>query len=262
MKIVFFGDVFGKSGRETLLDAMPKLKDRYQADFYILNAENLADGKGLTEKTARPLFNAGIDAMTGGNHLWDRPESLDYIRSEPRIIKPLNYPRTTPGSPYCTIVKHDLKLTVLCLTGQLFMPPCDSPFSTFDRYLPELSSTTPCILLDLHGESTAEKRAMGWHVDGMISALIGTHTHIQTADEEILPQGTAYITDAGMTGPHDSVIGVKRHIILEKMRSGIPVRYEVSDRGPQINGIFITLDHHTGRALQIERIRECYKDDL
>jgi len=260
MKIIFFGDVFGKAGREYLLVMLPLLRARYQADFYILNAENLADGKGLTEKTVKPLFAAGIDAVTGGNHLWDRPESLDFIRSDPRIIKPLNYPQITPGSQWHTIRKGDLALTVCCLTGQLYMPPCDSPFNTFTRNLPELSAESKCILVDFHGESTAEKRAMGWFVDGNVSALIGTHTHIQTADEEILPSGTAYITDVGMTGPHDSVIGVKKHIILGKMCSGIPARYEMSDRGLQINAVFIEIESLTGKALHIERIRQYAKE--
>ncbi len=262
MRVVFFGDVFGKSGREILLETLPMLKQHYRADFYILNAENLANGKGLTEKTARPLFAAGIDAMTGGNHLWDRPESLDYIRNEPRIIKPLNYPHATPGSQWLTLQKDDLSLLVCCLTGQMYMPPCDSPFNTFDRLYPELTTLSRCILLDFHCESTAEKRAMGWFTDGRISAIIGTHTHVQTADEELLPLGTAYITDAGMTGPHDSVIGIKKSIIVEKMRSCIPVRYEVSDRGMQINGVFMIIDPDSGKAKHIERIRERYSESL
>jgi metallophosphoesterase (TIGR00282 family) len=220
-----------------------------------MNAENLADGKGLTEKTARPLFEAGIDAMTGGNHLWDRAESLDYIRRNPRIIKPMNYPSATPGSIYHTLERGDIRLTIINLCGQVYMPACDSPFTALENLYEDLLASSNTIIMDFHAESTAEKRAMGWFADGKISAVLGTHTHIQTADEEILPGGTAYITDVGMTGSHDSVIGVKKDLIVEKFRTSIPVRYEASDRGLQINAICLEIDQDSGRALSISRIK-------
>lgn len=256
MKIIFLGDVFGKPGRNLVLDTVESLKKIYQSDFFIVNGENLADGKGLTEKTAKPLFDAGIDAITGGNHLWDRNESLDYIKSESRILKSLNYPDTAFGSTYIELSKEQLQLIVVCLTGQLFMPPCDSPFSKLETFLnlPEVMNKT--VFVDFHAESTAEKRALAHKFDGKVAALIGTHTHIQTADEEILPLGTGYLTDAGMTGSHDSVIGIKKQLILQKMETGMPVRYEVADHGLQINGVFLEIDPLTGKTIHIDRIRQ------
>ena len=256
MRTIFFGDVFGKSGRQALTQQIDRIIKEYQPDFIVVNGENLADGKGLTEKTLNPLFRLGVDAVTGGNHLWDRAESLEFIRVTPNIVKPMNYPEQAPGSVYYTIQKGELKLTVINLCGQVYMPPCDSPFSVFDRWYEGFADKDSCILLDFHAESTAETRALGWYVDGRISALLGTHTHIQTADEEILPSGTAYITDVGMTGPHDSVIGMRKQIILEKMSTGVPIRYEASDRGNQINAVCVDMDPKTRRATMITRIRQ------
>lgn len=255
MKVLFLGDVFGKPGRELVLNHLAQLRSEHNYDFCVINGENLADGRGLTEKTTKALFEAGVDAITGGNHLWDRSEALDYILRTEKIIKPLNYPSLAPGSEWYTIRKGMLALTIISLSGQIFMPPADSPFLAFDRRYEEFRKESKAILLDFHAESTAEKRAMAWYVDGRISAMIGTHTHIQTADEEILPNGTAYITDAGMTGPHDSVIGIKKKLIIEKMRTSVPVRYEVSDRGMQFNGVLIDIDENTGLANSITRIR-------
>jgi metallophosphoesterase (TIGR00282 family) len=256
MRLLFFGDIFGKSGRTVFLDQIGSLREEYAADLVIVNGENIADGKGLTEKTVRQLFQFGVDSITGGNHLWDRAESLDFIRGSHRIVKPLNYPSSTPGLEYQVLETGPSKLAVLCITGQVFMPPCDSPFAAFDRWWEQHSNEDFCVLLDFHAESTAEKRAMGWHVDGRASALLGTHTHVQTADEEILPGGTAYISDVGMTGPHDSVIGMKKNIILDKFRHGIPIRYEVSDRGLQINAVCVDIDPQTRTATSITRIRK------
>jgi len=254
MRILFFGDIFGKPGRMALIRQLPSLKNDFKSDFVIINAENLADGRGLTEKTIKPLFSAGVDAVTSGNHLWDREESLDFISHEVRIIKPMNYPATAPGSFVYIARKEDISLGIICLSGQLFMPPCDSPFSVFDSFWDHWQKDVP-LLIDFHAESTSETRALGWHVDGRASALIGTHTHIQTADEEILPHGTAYLTDVGMTGSHESVIGVKKEIILEKFKTSVPHRYETSDRGLMVNAAFIETESATHRAVRIERIR-------
>ena len=254
MKILFFGDVFGKAGRQALLTALPGLKLEFKPDFIIANAENLADGKGVTEKTLHPIFSSGVDAVTGGNHLWDRAESLDYIRKEHRIVKPMNYPSGIPGNPYLVLQKEQHKLGVICLCGQTYMPSCDSPFSSLERFLETRTDIFP-LLMDFHAESTSEKRAMGWFADGKINIVIGTHTHIQTADEEILPLGCAYITDAGMTGAHDSVIGVKKNIIVDKFTTGIPNRYEAADLGLQVNALFIELDDENGIAIEITRIK-------
>ncbi len=255
MKVLFLGDVFGKAGREILQRHLRRILDENAIDFCVINGENLADGRGLTEKTTKPLFDLGVDAITGGNHLWDRAESHDFIRRTPKIVKPLNYPALAPGSMWYTINNNNMSLTVISLSGQIYMPPADSPFVAFDTNFEAFRKEGKAVLLDLHAESTAEKRALGWYIDGRVSAVIGTHTHIQTADEEILPNGTAYITDAGMTGPHDSVIGIKKKIIIDKMKSSVPMRYEVSDRGLQINGVIIQIDPESGLAESICRLR-------
>lgn len=259
MRLLFFGDVFGKAGRKVLMEHLEDLKKELSPDFIVINGENLADGKGLTEKTLKPLLRAGVDAVTGGNHLWDRAESLDYIRATSLIVKVMNYPQSAPGSISYTIEKGDLKLTVVSLSGQHYMPPCDSPFAAFDRWAETMGESQACVMLDFHAESTAETRALGWHVNGKVSAILGTHTHIQTADEEILPLGTAYITDVGMTGPHDSVIGMKKGIILEKLRTSIPIRYEASDQGNQINAVVVDIDPANGKATAIQRIKRKVK---
>jgi metallophosphoesterase (TIGR00282 family) len=256
IRLLFFGDIFGKPGRQVLYDHLPALKEEFKPDFVVINGENLADGRGLTEKTAKPLFKAGVDAITGGNHLWDRSESWDFIRNTPTIVKPLNFPEETPGNPCLKLVKDGKELTILTFCGQIYMPPCDSPFTALERWMKDNPGhESRCILIDFHAESTAEKRALGWFADGHVSALLGTHTHIQTADEEILPEGTAYLTDAGMTGSHDSVIGVRKNIILEKFRHALPSRYEASDQGLQVNAVYLELDEGTGKALKIERVR-------
>lgn len=255
MNVLFLGDVFGKPGRELVIKLLPDLIGKHAIDFCVINGENLADGRGLTQKTTKHLFEAGVDFITGGNHLWDRAEALDYIASQANIVKPLNYPDAAPGAKWCTLRKAENCLTVMNLCGQIYMPPADSPFICFDKYYSTIETEAAPILIDFHAESTAEKRALAWHVEGKVAALIGTHTHIQTADEEVLPGGTAYITDAGMCGPHDSVIGIKKKIILEKMRSSIPGRYEVSDRGLQINGVLIAIDIQSYKAQSISRIR-------
>ncbi|MCB5264658.1 MAG: TIGR00282 family metallophosphoesterase [Candidatus Cloacimonetes bacterium] len=254
MTILFFGDVFGKPGRTALLSRLPELIAQYNSDFVIVNGENLADGKGITERTLKPLLSRSVDVITSGNHLWDRQEGLEYIAEEPRIVRPMNYPPFAPGSMNYIIRKGDLALNVICLTGQIYMPPCDSPFLAFDSFWDAADQTLP-LFVDFHAESTAEKRAFGWYVDGRASAVIGTHTHIQTADEEILSEGTAYLTDAGMTGAHDSVIGVKKEIILEKFRTSVPHRFETSDQGLMINGVALDIDPVSRQATRIERIR-------
>jgi 2',3'-cyclic-nucleotide 2'-phosphodiesterase len=256
MNIVFLGDVFGKPGRQVVLDNIVRLKQQYAADFLIINGENLADGKGLTEKTTKLLFDAGVTAITSGNHLWDRQESQDYLKSETRIVKPLNYPSGALGNPFYKVEISNSELTLLSITGQIFMSACNSPFSAMEEYLEQHKTDTGCILVDFHAESTAEKRAFAHMFDGRVSAILGTHTHIQTADEEILPLGTGYITDVGMTGPHDSVIGVKKHLIIEKMKTGMPIRYEVANSGLQINGVFLVVNDATAKTEKIERIRE------
>jgi len=259
MNILFIGDVFGKAGRKVIKERLPELKRELKIDVCIMNCENVADGRGITEKTGRELFHIGVDVMTSGNHLWDRSDSFDYIHYEKRIVRPGNYPEEAVGSRfYIKELPSGMKLAVLCLTGQSFMQTPISPFIVLPQLIGEVQDITNKIFVDFHAESTAEKRALGLYFDGSVSAIIGTHTHIQTADEEILPCGTAYLSDAGMTGPHDSIIGIKKDIIFQKMTTGMPLRYEVAETGLQLNGVFVKLDDRTGRTVEINRIREKY----
>ncbi len=256
IRLLFFGDIYGKPGRQVFSALMPELKKEFSPDFIIVNGENIADGRGLTEKTLKSLFKDGVDVVTGGNHLWDRPESWEFIKNTANIVRPMNFPPSAPGNLCCRLVKDEKEIRVLSFCGQIFMPPADSPFTLLESWFktnPNRENSP--IIIDIHAESTAEKRALGWFSDGRVSAVLGTHTHVQTADEEILPGGTAYITDVGMTGAHDSVIGVKKEIILEKFRLGLPQRYESSDRGLQVNAVYLEIDPQTGKALKIQRIR-------
>ena len=257
MNILFIADIFGRPGRQIVKSILPGLLSELAVDVCIANCENSAAGLGVTEKTADELFNAGVDVLTGGNHLWDKKEVLQYLTIEKRILKPANYPPRALGNHYFVkTLPNRQKLAILTLCGQAFMGPANSPFLVLEEMLPELSQLSDYIFVDFHAEATAEKRAFGLYFDGKVNAVIGTHTHIQTADEEILPGGTAYITDAGMTGPHDSVIGIRKEIIFEKTLTGMPSKYEVAEEGKQFNGVFITLDEHTGRATEIKRLRK------
>lgn len=253
MKVLFFGDIFGKPGRQLILGNLPALISRYEADFVIANCENLADGRGITEKMLKQLIRFGVDGFTSGNHLWDRDESLEYIAGEMRLTKPLNFVAKALGSKSYIMEKGGLKLEIITLCGQVYMPPANSPFEAFDAFWESRDQSIP-LLIDFHGESTAEKRAFGWHAEGRACAVLGTHTHVQTADEEILPGGTAYITDVGMNGGHDSVIGVKKEIILHKMMTAIPRRYETSGRGTRINAVLVEIDETESKAICITRI--------
>ncbi|PID28975.1 MAG: TIGR00282 family metallophosphoesterase [Candidatus Cloacimonadota bacterium] len=261
MKLLFLGDIFGRPGRKVVKNLVPELRKEYKIDLVIANCENLASGRGITSRTAEEMFRSGVDLFTGGNHLWDKRESYDYIRNCKKIVRPANYPPSALGQEKLIhTCENGIKIGVFNLVGQAFMSNSDNPFLKADALIEELSAEVKIIFVDFHAESTAEKRSMGFYLDGRVSALIGTHTHIQTADEEILPQGAAYITDAGMTGAHDSVIGVKKEIILDKIKTGMPNRYEASDKGLQINGVIIEIDNDTGKSLRIERLRRKYND--
>lgn len=254
--ILFFGDIFGRSGRNVIKDYLAVLKSEFSADFCIANCENMAAGRGVTERTVIELFDAGIDLFTSGNHLWDKKESFSFISQEKRILRPANYPTAAIGNRFHVLkLENGKKLGVFCLMGQVYTVTCESPWRHAQDVIAELKKETNVILLDIHAEATGEKRAMGFYLDGKVSAIVGTHTHIQTADEEILPNGTAYITDVGMNGPHDSVIGVKKDIILKKQLTGMPARFEPAENGNQINAVFITVDDESGKALSITRIR-------
>ncbi len=256
MKILFFGDIYGQPGRKAIRAFLPDFIQKNSIDIVLANCENTSDGKGITEKSAKELFSLGIDAFSGGNHLWDRKEALSYLELETRIAKPLNFPELAPGFNYVLIEKNELKLILISLCGQSFMSNVDSPFYALERILPEFHEITSNIIIDFHAESTAEKRTLGFYFNGKVSAVLGTHTHIQTADEEIMDQGTAYITDVGMTGPHDSVIGVKKEIAIYRAKTGLPVRHETAVEGLMVNAVIVNIDENTGKASDIIRIRE------
>ncbi|MFO7895987.1 MAG: TIGR00282 family metallophosphoesterase [Candidatus Cloacimonadales bacterium] len=259
MNILFIGDIFGKAGRKLIIDRLPELKQELAIDLCLANGENIAQGRGMTEKTANSLFAAGIDLFTSGNHLWDKKAALDFIKAEKRILKPINLSSQAVGNEYFVHENEaGKKIAIFTVIGQAFMGPADSPFRACDLILEKLPPDIAAIFVDFHAEATAEKRALAHYLQGRVTALVGTHTHIQTADEEILPGGTAYITDVGMTGPHDSVIGVKKEIILEKILSSMPQRYEPAEGGLEINAVCIKLDDKTMRATEIFRIKRKY----
>ena len=257
MRILFIGDIVGKPGREALRILLPQLAKKYKVDFSIANAENAAGGSGITPRIAEELFGFGLNMLTSGDHIWKRKEVLEILDSEMRILRPANYPPGSPGRG-CGIIetKKGKTLGVINLEGRVFMSTLDCPFKCAKAAIEELKEKTPVILVDIHAEATSEKIALGWFLDGMVSAVLGTHTHVQTADEKILPGGTAYITDLGMTGPYDSVIGRKVEQILARFLTQMPVRFEMAQDNVQLHGVVLDIDEKTGRARSIERIQE------
>ncbi len=257
IRILYIGDIFGKPGRRTVKELLPGLKEEFSIDLTIANGENLAGGLGMTPDTANDMFEAGVDVLTSGNHLWDKKEIISHLAKEERILKPINYPPEVPGNDIYEIEIHGRKIVVLCLMGRVFTVTVDCPFRIMDTYLEKLIPEHPIIVVDFHAEATAEKQAMAWHLDGRVAALIGSHTHVQTADERILPQGTAYITDAGMTGPHDSVIGLRKEDGIERFLTQIPNRFNPAKENLMLNGVLISVDEK-GAASDIQRIRKSY----
>ena len=255
VKLLFIGDIIGKPGREALSRELHRIVDRHRVDLVIANGENAAGGFGLTAETAQELFKCGVQMLTSGNHIWDKKDALEYIKREDRIVRPANYPEGTPGRG-ATIVKTPggIKVGILNLEGRVFMNNLDCPFRCADREIAKLKEETPIIFVDFHAEATSEKVSLGWHLDGRVSAVIGTHTHVQTADERILTAGTAYMTDAGMTGSFDSVIGVRKEDAIEKFITQRPAKFEVAKKDIRINGVVIEVDEKSGLALSIERI--------
>ncbi|WP_224985145.1 TIGR00282 family metallophosphoesterase [Geomonas agri] len=255
VKLLFIGDVIGKPGREALSRELHRIVDRHMVDLVIANGENAAGGFGLTEETAQDLFKCGVQMITSGNHIWDKKDALEYIKREDRIVRPANYPEGTPGKG-TTIVKTPggVKVGILNLEGRVFMNNLDCPFRCADREIAKLKEETPIVFVDFHAEATSEKVSLGWYLDGRVAAVIGTHTHVQTADERILTAGTAYMTDAGMTGSFDSVIGVKKEEAILKFVTQRPSKFEVAKKDIRINAVAIEVDEKTGLALNIERI--------
>jgi len=255
MRILFIGDIVGKPGRDLIRVGLQALVDLHAIDFVIANAENAAGGFGITREIGEQLLDAGIDVMTSGNHIWDKREALDYIGIEPRLLRPANYPTGVPGNgSYLARSRSGVSVGVINVMGRVFMLNIDDPFSGVLRQIDTLKNRTRIIFVDFHAEATSEKLAMGWHLDGKVTAVVGTHTHVQTADERILPQGTAYLTDAGMTGPHDSIIGVEIEPALSRFLSALPSKFETATANPRLNGVVVDADEATGRAVDVERI--------
>ncbi|MBM4441207.1 MAG: TIGR00282 family metallophosphoesterase [Candidatus Rokubacteria bacterium] len=255
MKIMMIGDVYGEPGRAALARQLPKLRDQHHADFIVVNVENAAGGFGVTQAIAESVLDLGVDVMTTGNHVWDKREITGYIAKENRLLRPANYPAGTPGVGYVTVKAGPHRVTVINLMGRVFMTPLDCPFRKAEAILEAVGGETPIRLVDFHCEATSESVAMGWWLDGKVSAVVGTHRHVQTADERVLPGGTAYITDLGMTGPTDGVIGVDRDQILQRFLSQMPIRFETAKGPTALHGVVITVEPETGRATAIERLR-------
>ena len=256
MKILFIGDIFGEPGRKTVARQVPRFVGERGVDFVIANGENAAGGFGITPDIAKELFKAGVHIITSGNHIWDKKEIIEYIDDEPRLLRPANYPKGVPGcGSTVTTASNGEKIGVLQLMGRVSMPTLDCPFRVGREEVDRLRTEVSCIVVDMHAEATSEKMAMGWYLDGTVSGVFGTHTHVQTADERILPKGTAYLTETGMTGPSESVIGVKKELAIEKFLTQMPRRFEVA-AGPCIfSAVLFEVDVALGKAVSIERIR-------
>jgi len=260
LKVFFIGDIFARPGRLVLANQLEKLKAIYCWDVCVANAENAAGGKGISYVVADEIFNSGIDAITLGNHTWARKEIFSFIDSCNKMARPANFPKNVPGKGRLVIEKNGIKLGIVNLIGRIYMDsPCDCPFLAADREISILRQQCRSILIDFHAEATSEKMALAYYLDGRVSAVLGTHTHVQTADERVLENGTAYITDVGMTGPVDGIIGVDKTQIVQKFISGLPGRFEPAEGRTCLNGVVITINDKTGKALEIKRISETYK---
>jgi metallophosphoesterase (TIGR00282 family) len=255
MQILFIGDIFGKPGREIARRAIPALVEQRGIDFVIANVENSAAGFGVTGDIAEAILSYGVDVMTTGNHIWDKKEILEYIPREPRLLRPANFPAGVPGrGSFLGRTRTGEPVGVLNLMGRIFMAPLDDPFATAVREIEMLRARARVIFIDFHAEATSEKIAMGWYLDGRVTAVVGTHTHVQTADDRILPKGTACLTDAGMTGPHDSIIGVSVETALGRFVNAMPSKFEAATGPGRLNAVIVAADPKTGRATTIERL--------
>lgn len=256
MKILFIGDVFGNPGRKAVKEMVHKLKKERQIDFCIANGENAAGGSGITYVVAQELYKAGVDGITLGNHTWSKREVVNFIDSDNNIVRPANYPSELPGKGSTILDGEKGKIGILNLMGRVYMDSIDCPFKAAERELEYLKAFAKVIVVDMHAEATSEKCALAWHLDGRVSCVLGTHTHVQTADERILPCGTAYISDVGMTGPYDGIIGVKREIVIEKFITHMPSKFEVAQGPVQFNAVYMDIDEKNGKTVSIERIHQ------
>ncbi len=257
MKVLFIGDIVGQPGRRAVQALVPKLKQQHRVDLVIANGENSAGGSGITVKTAQEIFDAGVHVMTSGDHLWDQKEVIELLEREPRFVRPLNYPTGTPGRGSFMAQTEGLPpLAVINLQGRTFMPPLENPFHFAETEVEKLRRSTKLIFIDFHAEATSEKVALARMLDGRVSAIIGTHTHVQTADEQIFPGGTAFLCDAGFTGPHDSVIGREIEPIIRRFLTNMPQKFDVARGRILLQGALIDIDPHSGRAVSIQRVSE------
>ncbi|MEO8070604.1 MAG: TIGR00282 family metallophosphoesterase [Acidobacteriota bacterium] len=254
-RLLFIGDIVGKPGRELVRRGLSAIVNHHQIDLVIANGENSAAGFGITPDIADDLFSYGIDVITGGNHSWDKKEIYPYLNEQPRLLRPANFPAGAPGRG-CVVASgsNGVPVAVINVMGRVFMTPLDDPFRVAVEQIASVRGEAKIIFVDFHAEATSEKVAMGWHLDGRVAAIVGTHTHVATADARLLHHGTAYITDVGMTGPHDSVIGVEKTPVLQKFITGMPHRFETATENPRLNAVIVTADEETGRATAIERL--------
>jgi metallophosphoesterase (TIGR00282 family) len=255
VNLLFLGDVNGRAGRNLVREHLDRLVDRHAIDYAVANVENAADGFGITPGLAAELEGLGLHVMTSGNHIWDKAEILPYIEEHRNLLRPHNYPAGAPGTGvHVGSTASGIPVAVVNLMGRVFMSPLECPFRTADRVLKELEGRCRVILVDMHAEATSEKVAMGWHLDGRVSAVLGTHTHVQTADERVLPGGTAVITDVGMTGARDSVIGIEKELALRRFLQQMPVRFACARKNPRLCGVVVEVEESTGRARGIQRL--------
>jgi len=255
LNILTVGDIVGSAGLKVLSNALPDIVYKFKIDCVIVNCENAAGGLGVTPNQAKALLSIGVHVLTSGNHIWRKKEIVDFLDKESRLLRPANYPEGAPGKGHHIItMPSGVNIGVINLLGRVFMEPLDCPFKAADREISKISSVAKIIIVDMHAEATSEKVAMGAYLNGRVTAVVGTHTHVQTADEKVLSGGTAYITDLGMTGPHDSVIGVKKEIILGKFLTQLPRRFDIASGNTRINGAIIKVDERTGKAKGISRL--------
>jgi 2',3'-cyclic-nucleotide 2'-phosphodiesterase len=255
MRVLMVGDVYGEPGRAAIQTLLPRLREQHAINLAVVNVENSAGGFGVTPPMAKAFLEQGVDVMTTGNHVWDKKEIVPHIVKDNLLLRPANFPEGTPGVGYVTVKAGPYRVGVVNLMGRVFMNPIDCPFRKADEIVAVLRKETPIILVDMHAEATSETLAMGWYLNGRVTAVVGTHRHVQTADERVLPGGTAYITDLGLTGPTDGVIGVDRDQIIQRFITQMPMKFETANGPAALHGAVITLDPETGRATDIERLR-------
>jgi metallophosphoesterase (TIGR00282 family) len=260
LKVLFIGDIVGNPGRRLIKKKLEDLKNKLNFDACIVNGENAANGNGITYYIANELYNAGVDAITLGNHTWSKKEVMNFLDLDKRIIRPANYPKGLPGQGSTVISINNKKIAIINLMGRVFMDNVDCPFRSAEREIEYVKDFTNTVIVDFHAEATSEKNALKWFLNGKVSLVVGTHTHVQTADERILNQGTAYITDVGMTGPSDGVIGIDKNIIIQKFLTLLPARYEVAKGKVQLNAVLVDIEDNTGKSISIKRINQIYND--